>query len=88
MILIPLVQWPSGGACVEFGPTQLPVGLGLALGLVLGLRLGLGLGLGLGPRLVLELGLGLDLGLEPNLIDRKLGGLEPDTSAPSGSCRL
>ena len=39
------------GTCVEFGPTQLPVGLGL--------------GLGLGP----------------NLIDRKLGGPEPDTSA-------
>ena len=36
-----------------------------------------GLGLGLGLRL--ELGLGLGLG--PNLIDRKLGGPEPDTSA-------
>ena len=47
------------GTCVEFGPTQLPVGLGLGLGL----RLGLG------------------LGLRPNLIDRKLGGPEPDTSA-------
>ena len=35
------------GTCVEFGPTQLPVGLGLG----------------------------------PNLIDRKLGGPEPDTSA-------
>ena len=65
------------GTCVKFGPTQLPVGLGLRLGLGLGLRLGLGLGLGLGLRL--ELGLGLGLG--PNLIDRKLGGPEPDTSA-------
>ena len=59
----------TSGTCVEFGPTQLPVGLGLGLGL----RLGLGLGL----RLELELGLGLG----PNLIDRKLGGPEPDTSA-------
>ena len=47
----------------------------LALGLGLGLRLGLRLGLGLG------LGLRLELGLGPNLIDRKLGGPEPDTSA-------
>ena len=54
------------GTCVEFGPTQLPVGLGLGLGLR---RLGLGLRLELG------------LGLGPNLIDRKLGGPEPDTSA-------
>ena len=67
----------SVGTCVEFGPTQLPVGLGLGLGLRLGLGLGLRLGLGLGLRL--ELGLGLGLG--PNLIDRKLGGPEPDTSA-------
>ena len=35
------------GTCVKFGPTQLPVGLGLG----------------------------------PNLIDRNLGGPEPDTSA-------
>ena len=71
------------GTCVEFGPTKLPVGLGLGLGLRLGLGLGLGLrlelGLGLGLGLRLELGLGLGLG--PNLIDRKLGGPEPDTSA-------
>ena len=45
----------EGGTCVEFGPTQLPVGLGLGLGLRLGLGLGLGLRLGLG------LGLGLRL---------------------------
>ena len=63
------------GTYVEFGPTQLPVGLGL------GLRLGLGLGLGLRLGLGLGLGLRLELGLGPNLIDRKLGGLEPDTSA-------
>ena len=71
------------GTCVEFGPTQLPVGLGLRLGLRLGLGLGLGLrlGLGLGLGLGLRLELGLGLGLGPNLIDRKLGGPEPDTSA-------
>ena len=89
----------DNGTCVEFGPTQLPVGLGLGLGL--GLRLGLGLGLtvgvrsppspglGLGGRarprpglgLGLRLELGLGLGLGPNLIDRKLGGPEPSTSA-------
>ena len=66
------------GTCVEFGPTQLPVGLGLGLGLRLGLWLGLGLrlGLGLGLGLGLRLELGLWLGLGPNLIDRKLGGPE------------
>ena len=68
-------SWTSSGTCVEFGPTQLPVGLGLGLGLHLGLGLGLGFRLGLG------LGLCLELGLGPNLIDRKLGGPEPDTSA-------
>ena len=65
-----------GGTCVEFGPTQLPVGLGLGLGLRLGLGLGLGLGLrlarglglGLGFGLRLETELGLGLGLGPNLI--------------------
>ena len=67
------------GTCVEFGPTQLPVGLALGLGLHLGLWLSHRLGLGLGLGLRLELGLGLGLG--PNLIDRKLGGPEPDTSA-------
>ena len=73
----------SDGTCVEFGPTQLPVGLGLGLGLRLGLGLGLGLrlGLGLGLGLGLRLELGLGLGLGPNLIDRKFGGPEPDTSA-------
>ena len=69
------------GTCVEFGPTQLPVGLGLGLGLRLGLGLGLGLRLGLGLGLGFRLELGLGLGLGPNLIDRKLGGPEPDTSA-------
>ena len=77
----PLVESPFGpkGTCVEFGPTQLPVGLGLGLGLRLALGLGLGLRLGLGLGLGLRLELGLGLG--PNLIDRKLGGPEPDTSA-------
>ena len=74
------------GTCVEFGPTQLPVGLGLGLGLRLGLGLGLGLRLGLGLGLGLRLELGLGLGLGPNLIDRKLGGPEPDTSAPKSAC--
>ena len=68
-------------SCVEFGPTQLPVGLGLGLGLRLWLGLGLRLGLGLGLGLRLELGLGLG----PNLIYRKLGGPEPDTSAKMGT---
>ena len=40
------------GTCVEFGPTQLPVGLGLGLGLRLGLGLGLGLRLRLGLKLL------------------------------------
>ena len=44
---------------------------------VIGLRLGLGLGLGLH----LELGLGLG----PNLIDRNLGGPEPDKSGENVS---
>ena len=43
-----LIVKKSKGTCVEFRPTQLPVGLGL--GLRLGLGLGLGLGLRLGPR--------------------------------------
>ena len=83
LLLAPAENESQTGTCVEFGPTQLPVGLGLGLGLRLGLGLGLGLrlGLGLGLGLGLRLELGLGLGLGPNLIDRKLGGPEPDTSA-------